>query len=353
MNKALLVTLALLLAFPARAEAPLTLATDESEDRQSELQSLFDEAAKTHRPVKLPPGLFLHSGQLVLNGIEVSGTPGQTLLKGTSKNNSAIVLAGNGAKLSNVKIVYDSTKRSSYDEASGILVAEATNFSISNVAIDGGDCAGIFVRAASNGTIQNNDVRNTLSDSIHITRQSHDITVADNTVRYSGDDGIAVVSYEKDGGVVKNIRMLRNAVLDNKFARGLSVIGGENVEIADNLVRCSAGYAGIMLASESSFRTYGDRNIAVRRNLVQGCGGTKTGHAAIMLSRDSQDHENILIEGNTVLDSPTSGFLIEGKGNKNVTIRDNFFVRSHDAAILRRRTNDFVEFSNNETAGRP
>lgn len=320
----------------AETDALTITPSKDMEDRQDDLEGVFEQAKKTSRPVKLPAGTFRHSGLLMIDGIEVSGEGDQTVLIGTTSNQSAIVVKGSGSKLSNIKISFKGTSRSSYDEAALVLIGEADNFVVEKLSLEGGNQAGFFVRDSGPGQIKGNKIRNTLADSIHITKKSHDITVADNITHNSGDDGIAVVSYEKDRGLSYNIAILNNMVIDNKYARGISVIGGRNILIADNLIQCKAGYAGIMMASESSFKTYGVKYVKVERNTVKSCGGSRTGHGAIMISRDNADNEAIQILENKVIDAQADGILIEGEKNTNILIHGNKIVRPRQAAIFER-----------------
>jgi hypothetical protein len=341
----------LLFAAPAQAAdtlAPIVVKADNSKtDWQDDLQRIFDKAAQNAQRVELPAGTFLHSGVLVIRGIEVSGMGTATVLEGTTPNNAAIILTGSGSKLSSMKLTFKATKRSGFDEASLLLVKEAQNFKVSNLLLDGSDCAGIFVLSASYGVIEGNEVNNTLSDSIHITGASHDIVVKDNTTHYSGDDGIAVVSYEKYPRKSEHISILHNTVLDNKYARGISAVGGNDIDITDNFVRCTQGYAGIYIASEPSFQTFGATNIKVRRNTVTGCGGPKIGHGAIMVYTEYRDNEHILISDNTLLDSPGIGIRILGKGNLDITVKDNTIQHPVGPAISQEQLLEPIHASGN------
>lgn len=311
------------------------------------LQKAFDKAAKEDRPVILPAGVFTFEDGVELNGIDVSGQGDETVLQGQVRNRNAIVLTGRGARLSRLAIKFEATKRSSHDESALVLVTEAQDFTVEDLTLSGGDSAGVFVRGSGPGKIIGNRIQDTLADAIHMTAQSHDIQVEGNKIRASGDDGIAVVSYTKNRGLTRNIDIVRNLVVDNKFARGISVVGGAQVRIGENEVRCNQGYAGILVASEAAFQTYGTQGIAVVGNRIEGCGGAKTGHGAIMLSRDNADHDGVWIESNYVLKSPYASLVIEGRGNRNVIVKDNGFVRFGDGPIVFRGIQGGVVLSGN------
>lgn len=302
-------------------------------DRQQELQHIFDRATETGQRVELSAGIYRHSGLLYIRGIDVSGVGPATVIQGTTRNNSSIVLTGSGAKLSHVKLTYNSTTRSGYDQSVEALVKDADHFEVSDLTIDGGDGAGILVRNAHHGIIANNDIRNTLADSIHMTDGSSDIIVHDNTTHYSGDDGVAVVSYERDGKKVHDIEAFHNTIIDNKVARGMSVVGGDNVYYHDNFIKCSGPWAGIYIASESSFKTFGASNIRIINNIVKDCGQRGSGYDAISTYSDYNNNEHILFEGNVLVDSKWMGFHIAGKDNSDINLKNNVILHSVDKAI--------------------
>jgi len=315
--------------------SPIIVHADSNKaDWQDDLQRIFDKAAKSGRPVRLQSGTFRHSDLLTLHGIDVSGEGASTVLEGTTPNKSAVVLTDSGAKLSNMKLVFKATGRSAYDESALVLARGAQNFTIGNLTMDGSDSVGIFVQGSSKGTIENNDISNTLADSIHITGGSSDITVRNNTTHNSGDDGIAVVSYEKNGKRVEHVTVYDNSVLYNKYARGISVVGGEDVDIHDNTIACDKGYAGIYIASEEVFHTYGVSNVKVTHNAIKGCGGKKIWHGAVMIYTGYHLNDHITVSNNAITDSPFVGIIVLGHENHAITLKDNAILRSGDTAIL-------------------
>ena len=324
---------------------------DEPVDRQQELQRIFDRAAQTGQRVQLPAGIFRHSGFLYIRGIEVSGTGPDTIIEGTTRDHSAVILTGKGAKLSNVRMTYRSTTRSLDIRASEVLVENADDFEVSNLMIDGGDCAGILMSDSHRGIVRDNDIRSTLADSIHMTNGSSDIVVHDNTTHFSGDDGVAVVSYERDGKKVHNIEAFHNTIIDNKVARGMSVVGGDNVYYHDNFIKCTRQWAGIYIASEKVFKTYGSSNVKVQNNIVKDCGGVELGHGAVTIASDYNENKHILFEGNVLADSKATGFHVIGKGNADVSLKNNVIMRTKSNPILVQDEVPPVELSGNTVLG--
>ncbi|OXH88926.1 hypothetical protein CA831_15755, partial [Burkholderia multivorans] len=94
-------------------------------------------------------------------------------------------------------------------------------------------------------------------DGIHVTNGSTDVRVQRNTVTGTGDDLIAVVSYQSDGRLSGNVLIDGNSVSGNPWGRGISVVGGRSVTISNNTVVGVEKAAGILVAQEDSWHTYG------------------------------------------------------------------------------------------------
>ena len=104
------------------------------------------------------------------------------------------------------------------------------------------------------------------------------ITLENNRIENSGDDGIAVVSYRNDGGLVNHITARNNVIVNNKWGRQMSVVGGgqvlyENNHLENNL----AGAACLYIAQEASYSTYGAHDVMARYNTLKTCGGSRHG----------------------------------------------------------------------------
>jgi hypothetical protein len=301
-------------------------------DMQDLLQAAFDRAALTGQTVVLPSGRFYHSGTLMLRGIRVRGSGDATILEGTTRDSASIIVTGSGAGLSDLTLTFNATKRSQADTSALVLVQDATDFAVSNLLLDGSDSAGILISGSSRGVVRRNRIYNTLADSIHITTASSNIVVHDNAIGFSGDDGIAVVSYERSG-LASDIAIVGNSVTDNKRARGISVVGGRAVLIAENSVRCKAGYAGIYIASERSYATYGSVDVTIERNSVFGCGGAKVGHGGITVFSDYNANRNVWIKENRISSSPAVGIFVLWGPNVDLAVENNVIVGSGDADI--------------------
>jgi hypothetical protein len=72
----------------------------------------------------------------------------------------------------------------------------------------------------------------------------------------SGDDGFAVVSYLSNGVRVRNVHWHDVTVRNQRWGRGISVVGGESITVDHGDVDGSAG-AGVYIAAEPQYNTYG------------------------------------------------------------------------------------------------
>jgi hypothetical protein len=135
--------------------------------------------------------------------------------------------------------------------------------------------------------------------------------VVKNIVRENGDDMIAVVSYMSNAGTPistmlasmstlreqrlnRNILITDNDVKGQYCGRGITVVGGENVTIQYNQISDTTYAAGVLLARESGYLSFGVRNVIVLNNTIQNVQTTapvysvgdlasrpRTGHAGI------------------------------------------------------------------------
>lgn len=267
------VTLALAVPAPSAVAGPRSLSitdfgavADDGVDDLAAIDAAAAAAARQGVPLRVPRGTFEHSDVVELDGVRLIGTRGAEL-RATSTSRQALVLTGQGAGVQDLRLttVPVSTRLSTDDSARVHVRPEAQDYRISGTTIEGAASAGI-IAFGNHGVIEGNHVARTLADGIHLTGGSTDVTVRGNVVRDTGDDLIAVVSYEKFGTWAKDILIERNDV-SGGLARGITVSGGEDVTVARNRISRTGG-AGIFIASEGNWRTYAVQGLRVVRNSV-------------------------------------------------------------------------------------
>jgi hypothetical protein len=140
---------------------------------------------------------------------------------------------GTGAKLINWESFHGGTVRDPLDSA---LDFEATtNLTIDSATVHGAGGAGILIWDNTNSTIINSHAENTKADGMHIV--ATDATVRDWSAFNTGDDGLSFQTYTGQypvaSGTADGVTSIQS------HARGITVLGSQNVTISNFVVRAS------------------------------------------------------------------------------------------------------------------
>jgi len=266
----------------------------------------------------------------------LTGSGATSVLYATNWQRAAIFMSGAAPSVSNVKLTgVAAPSRQAAWESTKITIFGATDFVIDHVTIEGAPAASIqTAQSAKRGRITNNVIRNSLSDSIHITDGASYITVENNLIEYSGDDGIAVVSYKSYGTRVNNITARSNVVRNNKWGRNMSVVGGSQVVYENNLVQNNlAGYACLYIAQENSYNTYSVVDFNANHNTLQNCGSLNTGHAAAMVFSDGAEaNSDVTLLSNDIIQNGQDGIRYFGAQTK-VRLEQNRIAGARTAYV--------------------
>jgi len=234
---------------------------------------------------------------------------------------------------------------------------------------NGASSAGIILLHADGFLVAGNTVVRTLADGIHITGGSRNGRVLGNTVRETGDDMIAVVSYAGEGAAAlgtaaqmssqwttrlanqlnRNIVIAGNKVSGQYWGRGITVVGGEAITIRGNTLDNIPLSAAILLAREAAYETFGVNDVLVADNIISNVqnlpppydvGGKyashpPTGHGAVEVHASLFDDEaanaqlkaafsvrNVKLIGNTVRVTSVPGLRAGVAFNSSVTAVD-------------------------------
>jgi hypothetical protein len=129
--------------------------------------------------------------------------------------------------------------------------------------------AHVFAMAEVGGLWAFNDAHDGFADGFHHTGGSNHCQVVANRARGSstrGDDFYAFVGYSGQGDPVHHCSCIANYGRDGR-ARGLSAVGAGFIDFEGNdIARTQA--AGIYLAREGSYKTFGTFDITVVRNRI-------------------------------------------------------------------------------------
>ena len=244
----------------------------------SAIRSAISAAKSQGKGLYFPAATYNYSSKITLSGLKVHGDGDTSVLVAATKSSMAITLDGNGTELRSLKISCPqcelpsgpptAARLSTGDSAGVFILPTAINFVVDHVSVNRAGSAGILDWGGSFGTITNNKIMDTLADCIHNTNGANNIEVAYNTCTNVGDDMFAVVSYQSDGKQTHDIKIHDNTGDGQPWGRGATVVGGYNVQIYNNSISHTYG-AGIYIASEPAYTTYGVSSVTVNNNTIR------------------------------------------------------------------------------------
>jgi hypothetical protein len=311
---------------PPMSNPPLSIKSfgavgDGIKDNFAIIQQAMDVAKAQGQGLYVPGGRYAYNGRFRLSNVDMFGDGPTSILHSLNTDLAAIFVTGVGTKVR--KLLFSGkvpTVRTSPWETTRVVMKDgASDFEVSEITIETGSGAGIMCDQEShNGKIWGNYVHDTLADSIHIVGKSHHIEVYKNKIRNSGDDGIACVSYRNNGGMVNNVHAHHNDIRDNKWGRGMSVVGGSDILHEFNFISNNKQSAGMIYAQEDSYDTFACHNVTSRHNTVVNCGNADKGHWNILAVASNSDHNSgLLIERNVVIDELSLGGIDVRVNNDN------------------------------------
>ncbi|EFC48367.1 predicted protein [Naegleria gruberi] len=331
-------------------------------------KAISDAKAKNLTRVYVPPSSkpYLHNNLIILDGILLYGDGYLSWLHGSNTEASPIKLIGNNSGVKNLRLTSIDQNRRSVPWATTVWCYFATNFLVDNIWAEPMDgkgytynttlvhgVGGIFIYGCENGTVSNNNLNYTYADSIHNTHTTKSVQIFNNMIENSGDDGIASVSYNGNE-INRNLVIFKNYVKGNRWGRGITNIGGDQIIIEDNTVEAGTA-AAIWLAAEYYYNTLSPSNTIVRRNKViragsadGKCYGPNTiPSMGINNSNFPFKANNIQFVDNVVMDSCLDGIVIGGTDVKNVAIAGNTFINQRAGAFFTTSNSSQIFFLNN------
>ncbi len=239
------------------------------------------------------PGNYQISKHLAVGVAGVTLFGNDATIHATNRSDGALVIQGDNVAVYGFTITQDSLGRLGTPWAGGISVFDdrgggrrrVLGVTIQNNVVNNSSAAGIFLYKAGKFTVADNHVYRSWADGIHMTAGSSGGRVVHNSVVQTGDDMIAVVSYagargkapaavryknlpERSDELDRNIYIAENDVADQYWGRGITVVGGSDVTIERNRISRTATGAGIYIARETSYASFGVRNILVAGNSI-------------------------------------------------------------------------------------
>ena len=305
----------ILFSLPAMAAINLqALGACEEEDATTTINTALAQAKAIGTSVYAPACKYNHSGVIIIDSTQLYGEKGTVFnsanVTGVNPDN-AIILTGSNPKLLNVEITTDWTGlRQSNINGHAVVVSSANDFLVENIDVLGSAGSGIFITNSYNGLTTYNKVKDTLADGIHITNKSYNNIISGNHIIDTGDDQIAVVSYNSDAGISHDI-LINGNIVSGGSTRGISVVGGERITITDNNIS-DIDLSGVYIATESSYNTNYVKDILVGNNFITSCNTDNSSGASsvYVFGRDGYTTSNIIISNNQVLKSVRNGITV-------------------------------------------
>ena len=209
---------------------------------------------------------------------------------------------------------------------------------------------GILMVRANGFLISGNTIVRTLADGIHITAGSKNGRVLNNVVRETGDDMIAMVSYADSGtpagnkaqpllqqwnarvetSLVRNVLVAGNLVSGQYWGRGISVVGGQSITITRNSIDNVPLAAGVLIAREAGYQTFGVENVLVETNYIRDVQTLRPGYDFQNTFAKAPRTGQGAVEIHSALfdDEAAEPTLRESLAVRNVIVRDNTIERS-------------------------
>jgi hypothetical protein len=277
--------------------------------------------------VLIPAGTFDHSGVLTVpHDVRLRGWPEGAggNLHATDASQSAVHLSGDRSGALFLVMTSPATTRATTPASGGLWIGavQAGGATTHEPLVVGNEIATpagahVFAIAEEGGLWAFNYAHDGYADTFHHTGGSSHCQVIGNRAQTSitrGDDLYAFVGYEGDGDPVHHCSCIANWGRDGN-ARGLSAVGGGFISFQSNDI-ARTNWAGVYLAQEDSYSTYGTFDIRVVGNTVAqaNLSGSHDGllayadspagaHASTTFGTIGHRLERLTIQGNAIHDT--------------------------------------------------
>lgn len=276
---------------------------DDGVDDTAGLQKALD-SLHGGEELTFPPGVYQHSDLLNVTVADVSIVgPGATL-QATNETSSAFHIDADRVTVIGLSFsIATTTRRWDATRQHKIWISGHDGVTLTDVTVRGSAAAGIFVDGTRNFRIERATVRDTRADGIHITGGANHGLVDHATVSGTGDDGVAVVSYDKDALACTAIDVVSPRVLGTTWGRGVTIVGGSDIDYTDVYVERSNA-AGIYIASEGSpWYTRSVENVTIHGGRVVGANENSDidqGAVLVYLGRPDTHVTGVSVQGLSV-----------------------------------------------------
>ena len=295
-------------------------------DASAAIQAALNDARRRARrdqpvDVMIPAGTYDHRAVLEIGpDVRLRGDGGT--LRATRAATAAVHLTGDRSAVLFLSLTVEASARLAVPDSDGIWVGPRTALepAIHDPIVVGNSIVGpagahVFGMAEDGGLWAFNDAREGFADAFHHTGGSRYCQVVANRASgpgTRGDDLYAFVGYHGDGDPVHHCDCLANWGR-NGFGRGLAAVGAGFIDFEANDI-VGTKWAGVYVAQEDSYDTYGSFSVRVRGNRIVSAnrGGTHDGLLAFAAK--------------PLLAAPSRTFGEVSNGVVDLTVQDNVFA---------------------------
>jgi hypothetical protein len=210
---------------------------------------------------------------------------------------------------------------------SALPAGNAGNERMDTLMLVGGNGGGFYNDGTTGNILTNNGVFNTKADCNYETDGATNTVVDHTFVQNCGDDGISNVSYNgESGGPVNGSLDQWNNIQNEPTARGISVAGGQNITIQNNLVQNTSVASGIYVAVENNTEDVDSpaSNVVVKYNSISNGGGSQY-NVSLLFFTGGNPVTNTLALGNIISNTSSNGIgtYSEGGSVSDLSIMNN------------------------------
>lgn len=303
-------------------------------DDTAALQKALDALRAGDRLVFPAGKTFRHNDVLTVRvaGVRLSG-PG-TLLATNEARSSFHIDADNVVVDGGLTFkIAATTRRWDAYEQMRLRISGHRGVVLRRVLVDGSAAAGIYIgNGASHYLLEDVTVQNTRADGIHNTGAAHDGVIRRPILRNVGDDGVAVVSYERDAGGTpcRNITIESPRFYGNTWGRAFSVVGGKDITFRDVYAENSNAASVYIAVEVAPWFTCASRRIRVLGGTIRNANASATvDHGAVLIysGRSGMSNDDIMISDLKITDTnPRASRQVGVLGEANrVTLRSFVF----------------------------
>lgn len=244
-------------------------------------------------------------------------TGGGTLL-GTAEASAAFNIKAAGVQVDHLTFrTAGVTHRGSTFEEMGLHIGPYAGVKVSDVSVENAPAAGVYINGASGFQLRRVRVIGSHADGVHMTGGSHDGAVDDVYVTRSGDDGVAIVSYQGEP-VCQRIYVTGALITDQLWGRGVTVVGGDSIRYRNTIIDRSNA-AAVYISSESEWNTQPVSRVEIDRAIITNANmqlahSNRPIHGAVLLYNSSGTNKNtdITLHHMVIIGPPTGSGRISG-----------------------------------------